>query len=108
VVEDSVKEADTDGDAPAVQAPKIENHLRTRIFLLKHVQKLFKRLETDDLVSTTPYMFTFLFKAATSPFEEIRDVGFRIFFAFFKVIAPFDENGKRGQPGSLLLLSFAA
>jgi hypothetical protein len=52
------------------------------VFLLKRIQKLFSKFDGAETVANS--LVTFLFKACTSQFEEIRDLGFKIFYGFFE------------------------
>lgn len=50
--------------------------------MLKRIQKLFTKFDGTETVANS--LVNFLFKACTTQFEEIRDLGFRIFYAFFE------------------------
>lgn len=82
---------ETDTEKPdEVGAKKIEIHVRTRVFLLKRIQKSFLKYKpniNEDLLNNSTFIFTFLFKTTTSIYEEVRDVSFEIFKQFFKVIS---------------------
>ncbi|CAD8081781.1 unnamed protein product [Paramecium sonneborni] len=56
---------------------RIPIHIKTRIFLLKRLQKLFKQCETSNQV------FDFLFKITTSIYEEAKEISFDMFQHFF-------------------------
>ncbi|CAD8161348.1 unnamed protein product [Paramecium pentaurelia] len=56
---------------------RIPIHIKTRIFLLKRLQKLFKQCDTSNQV------FDFLFKITTSIYEEAKEISFDMFQHFF-------------------------
>lgn len=63
-------------------------HMRTRIFLLKRLQKYVKK---TTLIQDTNLVFDFLFKITTSDFEDTKEITFLMFEQFFYGIASDDE-----------------
>ena len=65
--------------------------LKTRIYALRVIDELLQvtdlaTFKSRDVTSFANMVIPFLFKGASSPFEEIKDIGLKIFINVFKVI----------------------